>query len=541
MSLKLKIGLIVDSYNVAAWKYDIIKMISDSDFATVEVVIKNNGWQSAVKSRINPGLLVYRLHKKLDKIIFGNGNDYSQVRDIRALINNVPEVPLTSLGNDDCLEFLMEGTGEIGKYNPDVILKLGAGLPGGRILKVPEYGMWSYAMDNLENDRTGITGYYEVVENRPVTKSELVILSECGEKNHVISNTWESTCSYSIHMNRDRLFRRSSFFTIRVLQGIHKYGKRFLEDLISMHEINPGDESLNLSVPSFTCSVKNFAAAILIFSRKSLKKVFYSDPFSWVLLFKIKENIDFLHNSYSTFNKLQPSKDKFWADPFVISRDDKYFVFVEEFIYAKNKGHISVLELDKEGKLLSVKKLIDKPYHMSYPFVFESEGGYYMIPETGGNRTIDLYKCIDFPGTWIFVKSIMEDVNAVDATLFKYNGKWWLFTVIDEINSSLDGSPELFLYFTDNLLSGTWASHPLNPVVSDIRVARPAGKIFFHNGNIYRPSRIAQAGMEKHSILFRYLHFLKLNIRKFMLKRLNLTGILILKEHILLILTMISL
>ena len=169
------------------------------------------------------------------------------------------------------------------------------------------------------------------------------------------------------------------------------------------------------------------SAAIMIFSRKSLKKVFYSDPFSWVLLFKIKDSKDFLNNSYSSFNKLQPSKDKFWADPFVISRADKYFVFVEEFIYAKNKGHISVLELDKEGKLLNVQKLIDKPYHMSYPFVFESEGGYYMIPETGGNRTIDLYKCIDFPGNWVFVKNIMKDVNAVDTTLFKLRWKMVAF------------------------------------------------------------------------------------------------------------------
>ena len=209
-----------------------------------------------------------------------------------------------------------------------------------------------------------------------MTKSELVILSECAEKNYIISDAWESTCSYSIHMNRDRLFRRSSLFTIRVIQGIHQYGKRYFEDLISAHDANTGNESLKLSVPSFSGSIRNLAAAIMTFSRKSLKKIFYSDPFSWVLLFKIEDSKDFLNNSYSSFNKLQPSKNKFWADPFVISRDDKYFIFVEEFIYAKNKGHISVLELNKEGKLLKTQKLIDKPYHMSYPFVFESEGVY---------------------------------------------------------------------------------------------------------------------------------------------------------------------
>lgn len=489
MSLKLKIGIMIDSFHVPAWKYDVIKEISDSDFAAVAVVIKNSAGQAADKSKINPGLLVYRLHKRLDKIIFGNRNDYSQMKDIRALIMNVPEVSINGGEKYDCGELLKEDIEEISKYNPDVILKFGFRFLSGRILKVPVYGVWSYTMDNFDSERTGITGYYEVVRNNPVTKSELVILGECAKENYLISDAWESTCSYSIHMNRDRLFRRSSLFTIRVLLGIHQYGKSYLEDLIKAHDINDGNEGLRLAVPSFTSSVRNFAAAIMIFSRKSLKKVFYSDPFSWVLLFKIKDSKDFLDNSYSSFNKLQPSKDKFWADPFVISRDDRYFIFVEEFIYARNKGHISVLELDKEGRLLNVQKIIDKPYHMSYPFVFESGGTYYMIPETGGNRTIDLYKCVDFPGNWVFVRNIMKDVNAVDTTLFKYNDKWWLFTVIDEINSSLDGSPELFLFFTDNILSGTWTSHPLNPVVSDIRIARPAGKVFTHNGNIYRPSQ----------------------------------------------------
>jgi hypothetical protein len=487
MSLKLKIGLIVDSYHMTAWKYDIIKKISDSDFAAVVFIIKNNAGQSQDNIRMNSGPLVYRIHKKIDKVIFGNGNDYSQKRDIQPLIKNVPVVILNTV--DYCQELLTEDIEEISKYNSDIILKLGIGLPGGRILKVPTYGVWSYTMDNLDNERTGITGYYEVVENNPVTKSELVILSECGENNHVISLAWESTCSYSIHMNRDRLFRRSSLFTIRVLQGIYLYGKSYLEKIISAHEINSVTESQKLSVPSFTCSVRNFSSALMIFLRKSLKKVFYSDPFSWVLLFKIIDSKDFLNNSYSGFKKLRPSKDKFWADPLVISRNEKYFIFVEEFIYAKNKGHISVLELDNGGKLLDVKKLIDKPYHMSYPFVFESEGIYYMIPETGGNHTIDLYKCNDFPCNWEFVKSIMKDVNAVDTTLFKFKNNWWLFTVIDEINSSLDGSPELFLFFTDDILSGNWKSHPLNPVVSDIRIARPAGRVFIHNGNIYRPSQ----------------------------------------------------
>ena len=37
--------------------------------------------------------------------------------------------------------------------------------------------------------------------------------------------------------------------------------------------------------------------------------------------------------------------DRFWADPHVVERDGRYWVFLEEWIYATQKGHIAVLEI----------------------------------------------------------------------------------------------------------------------------------------------------------------------------------------------------
>ena len=42
---------------------------------------------------------------------------------------------------------------------------------------------------------------------------------------------------------------------------------------------------------------------------------------------------------------------------------------------------------------------------------------------------------------------------------------------------------ELYLFYSDNLLSQNWKSHPMNPVISDVKRARPAGKILELNGN----------------------------------------------------------
>ena len=36
---------------------------------------------------------------------------------------------------------------------------------------------------------------------------------------------------------------------------------------------------------------------------------------------------------------------------------------------------------------------------------------------------------------------------------------------------------------------GPWRPHPRNPVKSDARCARPAGRLFWWNGSLYRPSQ----------------------------------------------------
>jgi hypothetical protein len=111
-----------------------------------------------------------------------------------------------------------------------------------------------------------------------------------------------------------------------------------------------------------------------------------------------------------------------------------------------------------------------------------------MIPETQNARGINLYKCTDFPLEWKHQATLIDSINAVDSTLFSYKNKWWLFTnIADPAGSSLND--ELYIFYADSPESCAWKSHPLNPVISDIKKARPAGKLFEQYGKLYRPSQ----------------------------------------------------
>jgi hypothetical protein len=212
-----------------------------------------------------------------------------------------------------------------------------------------------------------------------------------------------------------------------------------------------------------------------------LEHAFFFDQ--WTLAYRFRSSRTDPNNSFYRFDHLTPPKDKFWADPFPVKFENKYFVFFEEYLYKTDKAHISVMELTKSGPTEPEPVLV-RDYHLSYPFVFDWNDRYWMIPETAASKTIELYACESFPREWRLDRVLFEGVAAKDATLFELDGLWWMFVAISDIESA----DELHLYFSSSPL-GPWKPHKRNPVRSDVRNSRPAGRLFYWNGDLYRPAQ----------------------------------------------------
>jgi hypothetical protein len=185
---------------------------------------------------------------------------------------------------------------------------------------------------------------------------------------------------------------------------------------------------------------------------------------------------------------LLPPRGTDWADPCVVSAGGKHHIFFEELVRGGQRGHISLAIMDSRGRCQPPVRVLERPYHLSYPFVFEWRGGHYMIPETAQNRAIEVYRCAEFPARWEFHKTLMAGVTATDATLFCDGAKWWLFANVRG-HKGKARHEDLFLFSADEPLSDRWQAHPKNPVVTGARQARPAGRIFTREGHIYRPSQ----------------------------------------------------
>jgi hypothetical protein len=183
---------------------------------------------------------------------------------------------------------------------------------------------------------------------------------------------------------------------------------------------------------------------------------------------------------------IYPPPDRFWADPFVLSTPNAHYIFVEELLFSEGKGCIAVVELSRDGNLGSVRKVLERPYHLSYPFLFYWDGALYMLPESGANRTVELYRCIEFPGHWVHDRVLLSGVHAADATLLEHDGRWWMFMTQAAPGQSIH--EHLHLYWAETPL-GPFVPHPGNPVKSGLRGTRPAGALFSHQGALYRPTQ----------------------------------------------------
>ena len=216
---------------------------------------------------------------------------------------------------------------------------------------------------------------------------------------------------------------------------------------------------------------------------KKLLSIFFFEQ--WIILVAPKTTGVTIF--WNNLKPIIPELDRIWADPFIWKQEDNYFVFFEEQFLSTMRGHISCITLDHKMQPISKAVVLDRPYHLSYPFLFEYESQLYMIPETKQNACIELYQCKHFPDQWEFFQKLIPNIVALDTTLLEANGKWWMFTNVEEKGGS--SWDTLHLYYSDHPLTDQWKPHPKNPIVKDIQTARPAGRIFSRNGNLIRPSQ----------------------------------------------------
>lgn len=210
-------------------------------------------------------------------------------------------------------------------------------------------------------------------------------------------------------------------------------------------------------------------------------------PFYWQVAYRLIDGPGVAETGQldgTPFTVLADDGQRFYADPFVLERDGRHYLFVEEFPYATGRGVISVAELGNDGTFGVPRVVLEEPHHLSYPQVFAHAGEIFMIPESAAARELVLYRAVQFPDRWVRDTVLMTGKDFNDATLLEVDGRFWLLGT--ERFGHGSASDTMAVYSAPSL-RGPWVAHALNPIAVDHSATRPGGAFIRQGDGLVLP------------------------------------------------------
>lgn len=160
----------------------------------------------------------------------------------------------------------------------------------------------------------------------------------------------------------------------------------------------------------------------------------------------------------------------FLADPFVVEREGRTIIFAEQFRYREGRGTIAAFEVIGNG-VQRLGVVLKEPFHLSFPYLLESDGELFMVPETEQSGDIRLYRCLSFPNQWEFDSVLVPNLRALDCMPFEFNGTWWM--IVGQSTAHAFGVRPLL--YRASALRGPWARCLDGPISAEIEHARNGG------------------------------------------------------------------
>lgn len=489
--MSIKIGLLLENKTVAYWQWRIIQDLQAMDGVDITTAVINSSASKQSNSTLKRfwefrGKLIWKLHESLDQKLFHTKvNPFKRI-DISDLLEGLQQIHVQPRMTPFCDYLEIEDFQNIKKADLDVALRFGFRIIKGDFLKIAKTGIWSFHHADNRVNRGTPPGYWEVVSGEQLTGVTLQILQSELDGGIVLDRGISATHKLSIHRNKVQIYTRGIPFVKRKVAELQQLGTQAFLEKNQAQTIDIYDRPLYL-VPSNYVALKNLLKMLWRGLQDAVSRFWFQNQ--WILLYLPTKD---LRVSLRRSIPIIPPKNAFWADPFGMRHEGRDFIFFEAFPYATKRGILAVIEM--EGKSWkNYQVILDKPYHLSYPYLFQYQNDWYMIPETGANKTVSIYKCNDFPANWVHHKDILTDLVAIDTSIFEWEGLWWLFTTLEDEQGS-SKNEALFLYYANDPFSEEWTLHPKAPIYTDVSRGRMAGRVFIKDKRLYRPAQDGSIG-----------------------------------------------
>lgn len=461
----LRVGLFLDAPSQPRWVVESFARVAASGLACFEVLAAANAHGTGES-------WLWTAYERLDRKAFASGPDETVCMPVASRLpaSRKLRLPQAESGSQAVEAFRRE----VAALDLDVAFAVGE-VDDALLDGLARHGVWRFAFGATLSQDVFQAGLREAIAGDLTTTSGLVERRADGSR-HVLCRSVSRTCTFSPARSRDELLRKAAQFPLRALRNLKSGTVPNFRDEGLLE--NPGQSRVSEPGNPGLSRVLGRVARRVVEKATTVEQ--------WFVAFAFGEaGAD--PADLERFVKLMPPKDRYWADPFPVVRGGRCYIFFEELMFATNKAHICVVEIDRSGRVSESRRVLECDYHLSYPFLVESGGELYMVPETAQVNRIEAWRSVEFPHRWEREKVLIDNIRAVDATFCVEGGRAWMFANVAPEGACLDD--ELHLFHADHLL-GDWTPHPMNPVKSDARASRPAGRMFRRDGVLHRPAQV---------------------------------------------------
>jgi hypothetical protein len=430
--------------------------------------------------------LTFELYTLVDRSI-GGAEDPLGLVDVSAWLSGVDRLEVPPATEDGRLSLPADAIAELERREVDVILRLCSALPYGDVLHVARHGVWSYHHGAEALPRGGPPFFRETADGAPTLEVLLEVLEdEPGAGLLLCRSSFSPRAGVFVAVQREAPIWETTHFILWKLHELHELGWDHVEE----HALSRGPATMRRSLPTRPPTggeMARFLVPRLVtgFTRRLSKR---SRPFAhWQIGLRRTSNP--LTGAPGATRMegvrwLEATRGHYYADPFLIEREGKTFLFFEDYLYDRSFAVISRAEVLSDGSLGPALPCLDTGHHLSFPYVFVHDGEVFMMPESQSSGSVALYRARRFPDEWVEEKVLFRG-NAVDTAVVHEGGRFYFFaTLFDR-----DSRGMTTMLFVADSLTGAWRLHPASPVSSDVRNARGAGAVFRRGGRLFRPSQ----------------------------------------------------
>jgi hypothetical protein len=378
-------------------------------------------------------------------------------------------------GNNNTVKFGREGLRAARSLRLNLIVRGNSrGIFKGKILSVSSDGILSFHHGDNRWNRGGPPGFWEVYRRVPATGFVVQVLTERLDGGKVIFRG-ETRTRGTYTQNMISVYQVSNPTLAKLIRGYARTRQ------LPMTECGAPFANRLLKTPSAFVSAIYMLQVAKRYSMLGFKRVCLRKRQRW--------HVAYVRSPWTAADLgravvVENPKNGFFADPFVVAREHDFHIFVEDFRADQGRGVISAIRVHPDDSCEYLPGLVVEPFHLSFPYVFQSEGTWYMIPESREAGSIRLYKCERFPDVWVHEVDLMANVQAVDTLVFERGGEWCMLTSLSGSRAEECG-PSLHAFFADSFPSTHWRAHPSNPVLFSAAFGRNAGLLSSENG-LYR-------------------------------------------------------